>query len=81
MANVKIPSDTGAPSQPWDHRARADAYADQAARAGGPLPGENSNQRYGNYGPQVDGQAARPFRLNAGGPHNRPARGHESETR
>ena len=68
MANVKIPSETSAPRKPWDHKAQADNYLPEGTGHGGEHVG------------QVDSYAPRP-KLGAGGPHNRGASGHESETR
>lgn len=67
MANVKIPGDHSAPAKPWSNRAQADSYLPEGTGHGG----EHANQ--------VNSYAPRP-KLGAGGPHNRPAHGHESET-
>lgn len=68
------------PSGNNDHRSAADRYAEQATHSSTDLPMTyNDGSHGGDYASQVDRYAPRP-KLAAGGPHNRPARGHESET-
>lgn len=58
-----------------DVQADADRYDPAGALIGG-----KSGANYGGYCAQVDAYARKTPKLGAGGPHNRPARGHESET-
>ena len=81
MAKVRIPGDHDAPERPWDRKAQADRYAQEATRTGGSLPMTYNDGSYGGgYADQVNAYAQHTPTLGAGGPHNRPARGHESET-